>query len=107
MKRSLARFRLSLLRASAAAQVSTAVSVARYPGLSRKSRPNVIMQRTSVDERKRWIGDGSGSLGRKIEFLASIIGNKVEPEFIKRSVFNGGARLSQQVEIEMQVVQGD
>ena len=65
------------------------------------------MQRTSVDEPNRWIGDGSRSRGRKIEFPASIIGNKVEPEFIKRSVFNGGARLSHQVEIEMQVVQGD
>src|SRR6266487_21245 len=107
MKRSLARFRLSLLRASAPAPVSTAVSVARYPGSSRKSRPNVIMQRTSVDEPNRSIGDGSRSRGRKIEFPASIIGNKVEPEFIKRSVFDGGARLSRQVEIEMQVVQGD
>src|ERR1700720_4630347 len=57
MKRFWARFRLSLLRASAVAQVFIAVSAARYLGLLRKFRPSVTMQRTSVDERKRWIGD--------------------------------------------------
>src|SRR5216117_2895800 len=67
----------------------------------------VSMQRKSVDGRKRWIGAGSGSRGHKIDFPPFIIGNEVEPEFIKRSVFDGGARLSHQLEIKMQVVQRD
>jgi hypothetical protein len=64
------------------------------------------MQRTSVDERKDGSEIGGRSRGYKIEFPAFIIGNEVGPEFIKRSVFNGGARPSHQVKIEMQVVQG-
>src|SRR5438046_3135596 len=75
MKRSLARFRLSLLRASALAQVSIAVSAARCPGSSRKFRPSVIMQRTSVDGRKLIVQD----LGKTQALLVLITAAALAP----------------------------
>src|SRR2546422_5508119 len=57
MKRPLTRFPFSLLRASALAQVSIAVSAARYHGSSKKSRLSVTMRRTSVDGRKLIVQD--------------------------------------------------
>src|SRR4029077_9087037 len=51
------RFRLSLLHASAPAQVSKVVSAAPYPGSSKKFRLSGTMQRTSVDGRKLIVQD--------------------------------------------------
>src|SRR4029077_19478113 len=50
---------------------------------------------------------GGRSQQRRIDLPTFIIANEVGPEFIKGSIFNGGARPSHQLKIEMQVVQGN